>query len=205
MSKKLKKLDNYSKKKAPFKGASAPSLNSRYPVYGIVYKTYVDWQTCREGFHYYVSRNVDKFLLRYRRGATGRDIAAFIGRIERKLQVSPRTQFQYTGRRRTIWVEPSSWWTSKGMRFSLFTILLRAAQYYKCSDRNFKGALNSALYIKRTEKAVERFLQGYTNYTKKSNGYSYNGWLATFSRKNIDLDKLLEKPKSPKKSKRKKK
>ncbi|RDJ35288.1 MAG: hypothetical protein DWQ19_10765 [Crenarchaeota archaeon] len=190
-----KKLDNLSDEIVSF-WWPCPSYYRAQIVYGVFSGKYVNWNSCRESFHTLVDSNTKRFLIKHSTKTTPRDIAAFIGRIERKLGIKPNsmTTFCITNETRTICVYPSSFWTRHGMRFSLFTILLRAAKKYKCSKRNYRETLESNAYIKRTKKAVDRFLQGNTKCNTTQHSYAYSGWLSTFSRNQLDLNKMLKKP-----------
>jgi hypothetical protein len=130
------------------------------------------WVACRDVFHAN-SHRVKKFLFHHRKAATNRNIAAFIGKIEDDLGVHPKSKFTSTKIVNVVLVEPSRWWTHYAMKRSLFTILLRSAQKYDPSTKNFKEALYSEEYLRDTKTATLRFLKGHTSYKGKITGW-YN-------------------------------
>lgn len=129
------------------------------------------WYSCRDLFHS-ILYNLKLFFFSHKLGK-GHCIAAFMKKVEEKLDVQPRSEFGPTQRKTIMWVKPSKWWTSKAMRRSLFTILLRCGDAYIPNKDNFEKALFSNQYAKETKTAVNRFLAGYTEYTGKKRGW-YN-------------------------------
>jgi hypothetical protein len=57
------------------------------------------------------------------------------------------------------------------MRRSLYTIILRTAQFYKIEEDNFEEALFTHKYMQATALAVRRFFAGYTVYTARRRGW----------------------------------
>ena len=148
------------------------------------------WWYCREIFHT-VLKELSIFFFSHVRG-NGQGVASFIAKIEDALDVQLRSQMGPTQQKTIMWIRPSKWWISAGMRRSLFTILLRAAQAYKVSKDNFEEASCSYKYLKQTLCAFRRFLDGNTKYTGRK-----RGWYKQFSQPNLtklDIDKLLIKP-----------
>ena len=83
------------------------------------------------------------------------------------------------------------------MKRSLLTILLRCGVKYNRKQDNFEDAVFSCAYTQNTRYAVQRFLDGFTKYTGKSNGW-YNQFYWGGGNKanhkilnNDDIDKLL--------------
>lgn len=148
------------------------------------------WHYCRELFHGQL-QNLDIFFFSHNVGK-GHCIASFIDKIETMIDVYPKTKFGPTQRKTIMWIEPSRWWTAKGMRRSLFTILLRCGNAYSFNKDNFDEALLSDPYVIETEYAVRRFLNGNTQYTGRN-----RGWHKQFFSLNPDkktIDSLLIKP-----------
>lgn len=148
------------------------------------------WYYCRELFHSQLY-NLNLFFFSHE-AMKGNSIASFLQKIEHSLDVHPLTNFGPTQRKTIMWIEPSRWWTVRAMRRSLFTILLRCGNAYNPHRDNFDQALLSDSYIKSTEYATRRFLQGHTIYTGKN-----RGWYKQFYERNLskkEIDSLLIKP-----------
>ena len=129
------------------------------------------WYTCREEFHGINQRS--RRILFVCGENKSRLVAAFINKIERMLEIPQerRSLFAYTGRKRIVWVQTSTWWHKYSIRRSLFTILLRAGRDY--NKQNFDTVLQSATYLSNTQHAVQRFLKGYTKCTKRTVGWHH--------------------------------
>ncbi len=154
------------------------------------------WVACRDVFHVN-SHKVKKFLFHHRKSATNQNIAAFIGKIEDDLGISPKTKFVSTKIPNVVLVEPSRWWTHYSMKRSLFTILLRAAQKHDPNAKNFKEVLYSEDYLSETKTAVLRFLKGHTSYKGKISGWHnqfYYGGICGRKPTTDKIKKLLVKP-----------
>jgi hypothetical protein len=93
--------------------------------------------------------------------------------VVEKLSLKERSIIGPSQRDNISWFRVSPWWTKTSMKRSLFTALLRCGQNYNSKIDNFEEALLSVLYIKHTEYAVRRFLDGHTKYTGKRKGW-YN-------------------------------
>jgi hypothetical protein len=148
------------------------------------------WHYCRELFHGQL-HNLELFFFSHNVGK-GQPISAFVQKVEDMVNVYPQTKFGPTQRKTIMWIEPSRWWTSRGMRRSLFTILLRCGSEYSISKNNFDEALMSDPYVIDTEYAVRRFLSGCTQYTGRN-----KGWHKQFKAlhpSNKEIDQLLIKP-----------
>ena len=143
------------------------------------------WYICRELFHS-ILYNLKLFFFSHNLGK-GHCIAAFMKKIEEKLDVQPRSEFGPTQRKTIMWIKPSKWWTLKAMRRSLFTILLRCGDAYLPSKDNFEKALLSNQYANNTKYAISRFLEGYTVYTGKKRGWYNQFCLESLSKEEIDL------------------
>ena len=116
-----------------------------------------------------------------------------MSKVERILDVQPRSHFGPTQRKTIMWIRPSRWWTVKAMRRSLFTILLRAGSNYNMDLDNFEEALYSNQYSLNTKYAVQRFLAGNTLYVGKK-----RGWYKQFNETIVtpeQIDLLLVEPK----------
>lgn len=148
------------------------------------------WHYCRELFHGQL-QNLDLFFFSHNLGK-GQFISAFMSKVETIVDAYPLSKFGPTQRKTIMWIEPSKWWTSRGMRRSLYTIFLRCGTEYVLSKDNFDEALMSDPYVMDTEYAVRRFLQGYTQYTGRNRGWHKQFKILSPSQKEIDL--LLVKP-----------
>lgn len=123
------------------------------------------FQYCREYFQ------DDSWGLRrmlfVHRPCKSKHIAAFMDRIEEKLDIEPRSHFGPSQRYNIMWLMPSRWWMDSEMKRSLFTALLRCGWSYDPLKDNFEEALWSIRYTKETKYAVRRFLSGHTRYMGK--------------------------------------
>lgn len=128
-----------------------------------------EWFYCREYFHNY-SQGIRSLLFCHIK-CRGKNIAAFINRVEEMVGVSPRSKFGPTQRYDISWIKISPWWSTTSMRRSLFTILIRCGQFYNYRKDNFDEALLSSRYTRQTEFAVRRFLSGHTKYTGRQRGW----------------------------------
>lgn len=135
---------------------------------------YTYWYLCREVFErdmFIYARNYesDSFHGKFKFGcmfATTEDqyirVANFIRDIElNRLTLEELTTFMKTDRG-YMHIRPSSFWTECQMRFSLFTILLRAGRFYYLNS--IEDALMSVEYARRTFAAIRLFFQGRRNY-----------------------------------------
>lgn len=129
----------------------------------------------------------------------GKNIAAFINKIETMLEISP-TLFKETNyvnqKVGILWLKPSPFWLHCQVRKSLFTLLLRCGMFYVPLKENFYGALNALAYSKTTLLAIEKFLKGYTEYKGLKPTEGRHGWQCLFQNgKNIKSlwpsDKLI--------------
>jgi hypothetical protein len=127
------------------------------------------WLYCRELFHNHLF-NLKLFFYAHARGK-GAVTASFIAEVEEILDVQPRSEMGPTQQKMVMWIKPSKWWTSRGMRRSLFTILLRAGKTYKPAKNNIEEVVTSDKYLEGTSKAFFRFLEGYTKYTGHKRGW----------------------------------
>lgn len=131
----------------------------------------LEWLYCREYFQD-ESAGIKRFLFCHKPHKC-KHMAHFLNKIEEKLNLQERTCIGPSQRNNISWVRVSSWWTKTSMKRSLFTALLRCSHNYNYKKDNFDEALLSTIYIKHTEYAVRRFLDGYTKYTGKRKGW-YN-------------------------------
>jgi len=128
---------------------------------------------CREYFQDEACR-VRRFLFSHRFNK-GDNVAQFMRRVERRLNLDKYSQLYQTNRRTITMVRPNAWWMDTSMRKSLFTLLIRAGVHYEPEIDNFESAIFSIDYTANTKYAVQRFLLGYTKYTGK-----VRGWVAQF-------------------------
>jgi len=132
---------------------------------------------CREYFQDEACR-VRRFLFSHRSGC-GENVAHFIKKVERRLNLIEHSKFYSTNRRTVTMVRPNPWWMDTSMKKSLFTILVRAGSRYEPDLDNFDSALFSIEYSSNTKYAVQRFLLGYTKYTGKVRGWVAQFWEGT--------------------------
>jgi hypothetical protein len=80
----------------------------------------------------------------------------------------------------TTWIAPGPFWFQQTMRFSLFTMLCRCADFGYKAEGNFFTALNASYNLAMGCKlSISRFLDGFTWYKGKNDGIT-NGWYNTF-------------------------
>jgi hypothetical protein len=146
----------------------------------------VNFEKCRERFATLFTETTNGFYFMHHEGK-GRDIAKFLDRIEAVLELKEPSKYAFTNRPHILWIEPSDFWRLCPMRRSLLTCLLRSGIVYEAHRDNFQEALFSHEYLKRTRKALMRFLFGFTNYTGVLIGPNYEGanlaskgWLSVF-------------------------
>lgn len=144
----------------------------------------LEWLYCREYFQD-ESAGIRRFLFCHKPNKCRR-IAAFIHKLEEILNLEERTEVGPTQRHNISWLRVSPWWTCSSMKRSLFTILVRCGQNYNIKEDNLDEALFSVMYTKQTERAVRRFMGGFTRYTGKK-----KGWYSQFKEENC-MDSVLE-------------
>lgn len=149
-----------------------------------------NWFYCRDIFHN-ILWNLKLFFFSTNIGRVSA-VIKFMEVIEEKLDVQPRSHFGPTQMKKVMWIKPSSWWTSLGMRRSLFTILLRAGLKYVPSKDNFDEAIQLEKYLSKTPYAFQRFMMGYTKYAGRKRGWYKQFYDLKLSDEQID--KLLIKP-----------
>lgn len=149
----------------------------------------IQWITCRERFSSKYQKSGFYFAhINKHNKVIQQNIIEFICKIE-DLVGADKTKFVKTQVDFIIWIEPSEFWHNCDMRMSLFTILLYASLNY--DGTNFENALFNHMYIKRTEKAVKRFLFGYTKFVKPDR-FRRNWWVEFFHQKpETEIKKFL--------------
>jgi hypothetical protein len=130
-----------------------------------------EWLYCREYFQ--DESNGIRRMLFCHTAHRCKNIAAFMAIIEDKLKIKEKSLIGPTQRYNISWINVSPFWTNTSMKRSLFTIFLRCGVIYKIKQDNFNEALLSSIYIRHTEYAVRRFLDGNVRYTGKKKGW-YN-------------------------------
>jgi hypothetical protein len=150
------------------------------------------FETCRERFAKQFNENKKEFFFKHSPDK-GIEVATFVNKIEDLLSLDEKSKFSETNRNTILWVECSTFWSQCPMRRSLFTILLRAGMLYETKKDNFEESLFSEKYVKRTKRAVMRFLFGFTEYSgtsivSNSGVIPYNtGWVTVFEKKDDDF------------------
>jgi len=186
-----------------------PCYDFEVPGFSLLYKKRANscdtsWTSCRDQFQEVMQRDDNikengmllaisdsnnKDLAQSR----VRDVATFLRQIEKKLKLRKFTRFGRTNLPGVLYLKPSEFWTKDKMRVSLMTLLLRCGRHYRRNKENFKRALFSDAYAKRTKVAIERFMRGNTYY-QESVGSFYEGWLSAFRKqKKVQVNKLLKK------------
>jgi len=141
--------------------------------FGLVWWHVVQWIGCREVFHRRANKTFRARGFYFVISKNGReDLAQFIKEVEDRLVLSTRTKIHQTNLPDVVYIDPSRFWFRQWMRFSLFTILLRAGMRYK---GNIEDTLKASTYSSQTYRAIIRFLEGRTHWT----GWGWN-WVETF-------------------------
>jgi hypothetical protein len=181
--------------------------------FGVVDKNAITWYGCRETFHtridpvklreyYYVNNMENAGATAARAGsATSTDVAHFMYKIEKHLDVE-KSNFMFTDNKTVMWVSASPWWVENPMRHAFFTVALRAAlKWDRTKSTNWKEVLLSHPYANETREAVERFLEGNTEYTGNVRGWKRQFSLADrhlIPNQETDIIKLLKLPEEEK-------
>lgn len=145
-------------------------------------------QSCREAFH---AHNTQMRLMCMGHDSyQGPNIAAFIRKIELKMQHTRLSEIGPTNRRTVSWIRPAAFWDRNNTRRSLFTILLRAGMLYEPDTDNFDRALVGTTHASGTKIAIDRFLSGYTWYRGTSSQLWYDNFSSATA---VTVKKLLTK------------
>lgn len=146
----------------------------------------MNWYYCREMFerdifvHYNNYHGGDRFGFFYSPSAFEQEVrvANFIRDVElNKLQLEELTTFMRTSRG-FIYIRPSSFWTCCQIRFSLFTILIKAGRNYYFNT--IDDVLWSHPYSACTMPAINLFFNGRRNYTGTIPNWQYK-WVRHYS------------------------
>src|SRR5579859_5254850 len=140
-----------------------PNTSVYKNAYGNFGTNKLEWHSCRELFHRSVnfwSRNFYFSCPKEQREA----IVEFISDIENDLGLRTKTKISRTNIPTTIYISPARFWCKQEMRFSLFTILIRASLRHKIGKPTETAILNER-YLKATYRAFTMFMQGRTWYT----------------------------------------
>lgn len=152
---------------------------------------------CRESFHYQCIKNKRMLFCSKFSGEETVDVRnnviKFMNFVEDKLNV--KSEFYFTDKKNIIYIKFHKFWMKQAMRKSLFTALLKAAQYFRAEvaeatgiQEEFDRAVNKIYYLSGTRKALDLFLSGHTKYTG-----GICGWYNAFSKPHqiAKLEKLL--------------
>lgn len=138
---------------------------------------------CREIFHKRQKRSKHFLFIHPSLYA----ITTFVHAIEDRLNVE-HSLIESTDDWELLYIYPSEFWRCNKMRYSLFSLILRASlQFYPGQD--VFETLFREKYLEQTRPALVRFLDGYTRYTGWTNRDS---WLKAFHDK--EANKLLKLP-----------
>lgn len=170
------------------KNAKQTSKKPKAGCYSLDYKE-LDWMHCREQFTKYLTDRDKGFFFSHEPN-NGKCVADFILRTEdilirAALNNLEKSKFFVTNLNFVLWIEPSNFWRKCPMKISLFTMLLRCGLNYK---GNYEEALYSTEHSKRTKKAIQRFLYGFTesSFDKSAFVGIGKGWVNCFNDKNIE-------------------
>ena len=159
--------------------------------------TKISWFGCREGFHTYANpiRQGNFYFVHY--GNRGVDVAHFIYRLESMLNITHKSLFKYTDNAAICYVRTAPWWLDQPMRYSFFTIAMRAALNWQRQQKmDWRTVMLSQIYAGATPHAVDRFLAGYTYHTGTAIGWNneFTGHLKGRKLTQAELESLLIKP-----------
>ncbi len=130
------------------------------------------WTHCREIFHKWMSFSFRRgFFFSVKNRA---ELVSFLSLVEDQLSLKRRTAVYQTNLPDVLYVRPSRFWFRQRIRFSLFTVLLRAGSGHK-EGNTIEQTLKIHGYGKNTYRAINHFLQGRTCWT----GFGWE-WVDTF-------------------------
>ena len=139
--------------------------------------------TCREVWQWRNSKT--RLMVFVHQPGRGEAVAAFIRKIEMKMNVRTYSRMGRTVRNNCSWICISPCWYKSAMTRSLFSALLRSGLAYKPEkDKSrafwtleFMRALRSCIYLRRTVPAFRRFVNGHRVYKGHTIGnYGSEGW-----------------------------
>lgn len=182
-----------------------------------------EWLSCRETFHsrmnnkkssifYYSIKNYsednDNYIDIY-------NYLKFMINLENYIMKTSKIKFPYskvnlTNSQNILKIFPSIFWFNESeslLKFSLFTIFLRAGLDYKDKTKgSLFNCINKYDYVLKTKKVIDKFFRGYTYFIKLSEGIENSrlndthGFVnvftnSLFSQQAIVLDKVLHRNK----------
>lgn len=169
----------------------------------------LSFEKCRERFAVHFTHETTGFYFMHPPG-WAENVAAFVHKTEEILEIQQDayefSTFAMTNRERILWIEPSGFWKVCSLRRSLLTLILRAGMVYDVDKDNYEDAVFNQEHLRRTKKAIMRFLYGFTCYTGESLTPSpgatliQRGWVAVFESKDEFFIKdtlVLPKSKTP--------
>lgn len=128
-------------------------------LYGLKKGKIISWHHCRDIFHCEAAKNnVFNFYFAHNKNQL-KHIKDFINKVEEQLKLEERTEFVPENLEFCL-VKTAPFWTWQDMKFSLFTILLRASLHHKGGNID----LESNEYLLNTKSAVNLFMSGRTKY-----------------------------------------
>lgn len=134
-----------------------------------------DYWSCREEFEYHFNKGTVSFYYYVTRSASIAEIIKVITQAEYrlKLKAKDRITFQKTSNSNLVKINLSAWWTASSLRRGILTAFIKSAAIHGASkfqeSRYFRD--------KGTLKALEKFINGYTNLPR---GQWQGGWVETF-------------------------
>lgn len=148
------------------------------------------WYSCRESFSPCFTPKTPGILFSVANVTEQKQVIAFIGEIETRLNLAERTTFIPTDNARILVVQLSPWWRTNLAKRQLLTILLRCGRVY--TGKNFDAAVSSQNYLASTLVAFNHFMAG--NYFVKPGGNERikkaGGWFNYFRNIPADSERL---------------
>ncbi len=140
-------------------------------------KTYY---SCRDIFKGHFHKNNKNVYFRLNKSLHDfGNLVQFINKVEKRLKIKEKTTFFETLDPRTAKIIVSSFWLDHWLKRSLFTLLIRCGTKTKRNESISKG-LDRHWYAKSTKKAINKFLNGYTELGKSYLSGPQRGWKTCF-------------------------
>ena len=140
------------------------------------------WYDCREIFHSDYP-NPNHIFINHKKNSSVK-IEKFIASLEETLNIKNKSKIFKTSRKTATLIILATFW-KKQLRFSLLTLLLRAAAQNKLIAFNY-DIFQYCKYLKDTKNAIKLFFSGFTKYEGEN-----NSWHQNFKRLNIEKCKNL--------------
>lgn len=170
------------------------SINPAYVFskgyFGVKVKNLCNWYSCREYFHSYADCvNLNGYF--YCIGTLSvENFISFVELLEDHFKIENRTVIQHTDKPNVVWLNLSNWWVKNPMNHAFFTIAIRSVLGFsnKIKKDDLKKTIMTHEYFTTTQKAVEEFFKGKTEYVGNT-----REWVRSFY--NTTNEMLLQVPK----------